>query len=305
MAESDLKMYFRVFLQEPAEIISEAKHLLSLIDSEANYKILEDAFGNTVKLFKGFLKGYQASKTKYHNLDHTLAVFLAAARLVHGTVVTGREIDTDIILLGLISALFHDVGLIQTEDDREGTGAKYTIGHEERSIEFMKDYLRAKDFYVDHLNDGAHIIGCTITDLSLTEIPFRSKELKLMGQIVGSADLLAQMADRLYLEKLLYLYKEFQEGKIPGFESEFDLLKKTESFYKNVSKKRLEKELGGATALMRAHFKNRRGVDRDFYQENIEKNIKYLTTVILKYEKNYRQMLRRAGIVADLEKVST
>ena len=208
-------------------------------------------------------------------------------------------------MLGLISALFHDVGLIQTEDDREGTGAKYTIGHEERSIEFMKDYLRAKDFYVDHLNDGAHIIGCTITDLSLTEIPFRSKELKLMGQIVGSADLLAQMADRLYLEKLLYLYKEFQEGKIPGFESEFDLLKKTESFYKNVSKKRLEKELGGATALMRAHFKNRRGVDRDFYQENIEKNIKYLTTVILKYEKNYRQMLRRAGIVADLEKVST
>ena len=75
------------------------------------------------------------------------------------------------------------------------------------------------------------------------------------------------MADRLYLEKLIYLYSEFREGKVPGFESEFDLFKKTESFYEDISKKRLSEELGGVSNFMKIHFKHRFGVDRDYYQE--------------------------------------
>ena len=294
------ELYKKVFIQEPANIVEEVKYVLSLINCNTG-DVVEEAFNDTVKLFNGHFRGYKASNTKYHDLSHTLAVFLATVRLVHGVIIDGRTLSSDIIVIGLISALFHDAGLIQTEDDREGTGAKYTIGHEERSIIFIKKYLVEKHLYKTYLDDCAHIIGCTITGLLPGEIPFRSRESELIGKIVGSADLLAQMADRLYLEKLLYLYQEFQEGKIPGFESEFDLLKKTESFYEDVSKKRLDIDLGGVSALMRIHFKNRLEIDRDYYQENIQKNIKYLRNVILKYEREYRQMLRRAGIVASLE----
>ena len=166
----------------------------------------------------------------------------------------------------------------------------------------MKKYLGQKHLYESYLDDCAHIIGCTITALSPADIPFRSKESELVGKIVGSTDLLAQMSDRLYLEKLLYLYEEFEEGQIPGFESEFDLLNKTGWFYRNVAQKRLNIDLGGVSALMSLHFKKRYREDRDYYQENIQKNIKYLQDVILKYEKEYRQMLKRAGIVTSLEK---
>ena len=297
--------YNRIFIQEPENILEEVKSILCSLDFKEHNKIqntIEEAFEDTVKLFTGRFKGYQACKTKYHDLNHTLAVFLATARLVHGALIEGRSISMDMIAIGLICALFHDAGLIQMEDDHVGTGAKYTLGHEERSITFIKKYLGQTHLYESCLDDCAHIIGCTITTLSPGDIPFRSKESELVGKIVGSTDLLAQMADRLYLEKLLYLYEEFEEGQIPGFESEFDLLKKTGWFYRNVAQKRLDIDLGGISTLMSLHFKKRFGEDRDYYQENIRKNIEYLQDVILKYEKEYRQMLKRAGIVSSLEK---
>ncbi len=49
--------------------------------------------------------------------------------------------------------------------------------------------------------------------------------------MLGSADLLGQMSDRAYLEKLLFLYKEFREAGIPGFNTEFDIIRKTVDFY--------------------------------------------------------------------------
>ena len=300
----NIEEYNRVFIEEPVCILEEVKYTLSLIDSASNFDIVEDSFNDIVKLFNGHFQGYQSSKTKYHDLNHTLSVFLATARLIHGAFIDGRTISRNNIIIGLISSLFHDIGLIQTENDLEGTGAKYIIDHEERSINFMKNYLKRNNIYKDHLTDCAHIIGCTIVGLSTDEIAFRSKETKLIGTIVGTADLLAQMADRLYLEKLIYLYSEFREGKVPGFESEFDLFKKTESFYEDISKKRLSEELGGVSNFMKIHFKHRFGVDRDYYQENIEKNIHYLKTTVLKYQNEYRQMLRRAGIIANLERVN-
>jgi hypothetical protein len=251
-------------------------------------KTLEAAWADTLNLFSGAYPGYQASNTRYHDLGHTLAVTLASARLIHGAQLAGRAFSPEPLLLGLICSLFHDAGLIQKQEEREGSGARFTLGHEERSILFLRG------------EDCAHIIGCTIVALDPAEIPFRSPESRLIGHILGSADLIAQMADRLYLEKLLYLYREFQEGGVPGFSSEFDLLRKTQSFYENVSRRRLREDLDNVCAYMRLHFRNRFGEDRDFYQEGIDKNIRYLQETVLQYETDYRRMLRRAGIVAEL-----
>lgn len=302
MGSDSIDTQVQAFFAEPADLLNEVRAILQRIDPAADEAVVESAFHDTVLLFRGCYPGYQAARTGYHDLDHTLGVFLAAARLMHGAVHGGKAIRAENIVLGLLAALFHDTGLIQTAEDREGTGAKYTVGHEQRSIAFMQDYLARRGLYRDHPEDCAHILGCTIVALSTSRIPFRDEQTRLIGHIVGTADLLAQMADRLYLEKLLLLFREFQEAHFGGYQTELDLLKSTESFYRNVSLRRMQRELGGVYNLMRLYFLDRHGVDRDFYQEGIEKNILYLRQVLNESRNNYRHMLRRAGIVDRLER---
>jgi hypothetical protein len=109
------------------------------------------------------------------------------------------------------------------------------------------------------------------------------------------------MADRIYLEKLLFLFYEFKEGGVMGYDNELDLLKKTIDFY-TMTQKRFAIELGGVNEYMRYHFKARWNLDRDLYMEAIEKNISYLQYVLKNHEKDYRDHLRRGSMVKKLDK---
>ena len=123
---------------------------------------------------------------------------------------------------------------------------------------------------------------------------------KKFGLAVVGMYLLAQMADRLYLEKLFLLFKEFQEAALPGFDSELELLQKTEGFYEFVAKKRLEEDFGGIAKSMKSHFRARWDIDRDLYEESISNNIVYLKAVIQACESNYEcygKSLKRGGIL--------
>ena len=296
--------YDRLFPQEPSIIFNEVLTIVEQVyPNFSGYEddILKDAFWDTVRIFKGQYPGYKACNTKYHDLGHSLSVFLSTARLLDGASISGNKINPKIGLLGLIAALFHDIGLIQSIDDTNGTGAKYTIGHEERSINFMKDYLKKKNFDPDLIEYTSQIIACTMMNIEISKIRFQSKEVELMGKILGTADLYTQLADRLYLEKLLYLYREFKEGGINTFDSEYDLLQSTESFYRNIAFKRFDDELGRTYEFMKIYFKERWGIEVDYYMEGIKKNIEYLTNVVLKYRDDYRKMLRRAGIAMNLD----
>jgi hypothetical protein len=140
--------------------------------------------------------------------------------------------------------------------------------------------MSEKDFPSQQIDDCSHLIMCTILNLPPKEIPFRSREIETLGKIVGTADLMAQIADRYYIEKLLLLFQEFQEAGIPDFATELDLLKKTEGFYKNVANQRLVHDFSGISTNMRAHFKQRYGVKKDLYSESIQKNIDYLRILL-------------------------
>ena len=290
-----------LFIREPHDIAEEVKYICSMIGREYDFSNVEQTFNDTLKLFRGKYKGFKACNTRYHDLDHSVMVFLATARLIHALVISGRSFKYKDIDLCLIASLLHDAGFIQLRNDTDGTGAKYSMGHEKRSVEFLHEYLKKYRYTEDEIEDCSHMVECTILMLAPKEIPFRNSDIDLLGKIVGTTDLVAQIADRIYLEKLLYLYQEFDEAHVPGFDSELELLKKTETFYRDISKKRIDEDLDGVASFMHLHFKERWGIDRDLYEEYIQKNIDYLRTVLQEHEESYRSMLKRGGIVQALK----
>jgi hypothetical protein len=300
MNKKDIKLYDLIDYQDSTAVLKEITHIIFLLKSESIAAQFQSVYDDILKLFQGDYPGYRASNTKYHNLEHTLMVTLATARLTHGCVEGGIHFTSDTILLGLLASLFHDSGLIQTEYDRKGTGAKYTIGHEHRSAAFMRMNLSLKNFSKEQMDACEHLIACTNLNIYITDIPFHSQELETMGKIVASADLLGQMADRHYLEKLILLFKEFEEAGIPGFASEGELIEKTEGFYRNVAKKRLSRDLDNIAAYMKHHFRRRWDIDRNLYADSIRKNISYLKSVLSQGKKNknfYKQHFKRGGII--------
>ncbi len=104
-------------------------------------------------------------------------------------------------------------------------------------------------------------------------------------------------AERIYLEKLLYLYYEFKEGKIPGFESKEDLLQKTIGFY-NFIADRLQSVSGMASRFFKLHFSKRLNSCEDLYSVAIKKHRDYLGYIIK--QPNPLSYLKRGGIVDEV-----
>lgn len=286
-------------MKNPQDILDEVRKIVCMRFSQFDFDAIGRVFKDIVRLFRGEYPGYRKCTTEYHDLKHTTDTFLAMARLMHGTLVGGENLTRENVNLGLICALMHDTGYIQTLDDDVGTGAKYIRTDSGRSIAFMENYMADNGFSKEGFKDYAHILICTSLDTRVSEIHFVSRETELLGKMLGAADLLGQMADRTYLEKLLFLFYEFKEGGVTGYNTELDLLKKTVGFYTMIQK-RFAHELDSMNKHMRYHFKARWNLDRDLYMEAIEKNIDYLTFILENHEKDYREHLKRGGIVEKL-----
>ena len=273
-------------MEEPSQVDREVRAIVSAMFGDEEPALYGETFHDVLRLFAGEYPVYQACNTPYHDQAHTMHVLLASARLAHGLRLGGEPLGLREFELLLVSALMHDIGYLQEEGDTEGTGAKYTPIHVTRGIDFMKEYFRDR-LSEDELRLCACMLQCTDIDVEVGDIPFRDAHEKLLGCVLGTADLIGQMADDIYVEKLVHLYTEFKEGGVEGFASEYDLLKKTAGFYKFM-KFRLEHHLAGVFRLVRAHFKDRWGLDRDLYEESIQNNIRKLTEILERHGWNYR-----------------
>jgi len=286
-------------MEDPDAILAEVKGMIGAAFHDFNFSSIDEAFTDINRLFHGAFPGYRACNTAYHDLKHTTDCFLAMARLIHGAMTDGRVFDQENVTLGLLAALFHDTGYIQSENDTNGTGAKYTLMHIQRSIDFMSAYLKARPHPAYYRLEGKNMLHCTGLTAKIREIRFSSEETKTLGKMLGTADLLGQMADRTYLEKLLFLYREFQEGGVPGCETEIAFLKKTEDFFK-ITQQRFITELGSVNRYMRFHFKSRWQLDADLYARAIQRHQDYLRHILQNHRDGHRGYLRRGGIVSRL-----
>lgn len=289
-------LYDLIQPQDPDAVEREVLAMVGDCDPSFDGEALRSIYRDVVSLFHGRYPGYLSSDAWYHDLEHTNTVFLCTAAMLYGAHQEGLEISARGKLLVLACALFHDVGLIRREDENGGgTGAQFTIGHEDRSIRFMERYFDQHGFPAEDREDARSIILCTVLGKRVRDIEFSSEEIRCLGQILGSADIVGQMADRAYLEKLLLLFREFREGGIPGYESELDLLEKTPYFYHKVVKERLSEDFEHTDRFLEAHARERWGLEKDPFHTSIERNLAYLNHILSTDKDHYREWLRRNG----------
>ncbi len=165
-------------------------------------------------------------------------------------------------------------------DTRHVNGAEYTATHVSRGAKFLKEYLPTIGME-DHADVAGLIVHFTGYERPVSSIRVPDPIFRLLGSLLGSADIIAQMSDRCYLEKCRdRLYPEFvaggiarkrtEEGEEVVFESAEDLLRKTPMFYQNAAR-RLDVELGGAYQYAAKHFGG-----ANPYMEAVRQNIRFV-----------------------------
>ncbi len=293
---NDIQLYNLIPMDSPQAVLDEVIAIYDLISPDLDTAPVTAAFNTTVSLYKGKFPGYRSCNTEYHDLRHTTDTFLAMARLIHGAILDGEIFTDRLITLGLITALLHDTGYIQKKHDKDGTGSKYTANHVQRSMDFLERHGSELGLSHEEITEGRAIILCTDLAVDISTIIFTSAKVELLGKKLGSADLLAQMADRTYLEKLLFLYYEFKEAGIGDYQDEVDLLRKTLAFYDFISQ-RLKTTLAETDRFMTPHFTSRWKIDANLYHVAIAKQRSYLKQILEMQDSDPRNHLRRGGIV--------
>ena len=276
----------RVALHHHAEVLKEIRTIIGLAYKNFNFKQFDQVFRDILKLFHGHYPGYRRCNTFYHDLSHTLDCLLVTAKLIHGAFLNGVVFTHRDVSLGLISALMHDTGYIQAEEDNQGTGAKYTFSHIQRSIDFMKKYFHDHGFPAQCASICSNFLKCTGLDVNIAEIKFQSREHEILGKILGTADLIGQMANENYVEKLPFLYDEFKEGGVQGYRDRFDLLQQTPAFWEMV-KKRLDLELGQVDRYLRDYLRVLWGINQDLYRQAIDRNMDRLHSFLTALRPNF------------------
>ncbi len=280
----------------PEAVLNEVLEILRMISSDFDTAPVRNVYEAAERLYSGNFSGYRACNTGYHDFRHAVESFLAMSRLIHGAVLDSASIAERQIVTALMAAIFHDAGYIQQSSDTRGTGAKHKSDHEQRSMDFLSRHGFEFGLSAEEITAGRMIILCTDMDADITTIAFPSAQIALLGKLLGTADLMAQLAERGYLEKLLYLYDECKEAGVGDYESEVDIIRKAVYFY-DVFNRRLKTTLGGVDRYLQLHFASRWGIDKNLYHEAINKHKKYLVKLLKIPDLDPRIYLRRGGIV--------
>ena len=197
-------------------------------------------FSWAIVFFTGRVPEFLAIDARYHDFEHTLQGTLCLTTLLRGRAEAKElpSVDRETFELCILAILLHDTGYLKRRGDTNGTGAKYTPTHVNRSCEFAERLLVSKGFEPEQVQSVKNMIRCTGMGANVNAIPFRSEAERVCGYALGTADLLGQMAAVDYIDKLPILYDEFVEagrfGGNPGaigFTSADDLMRKTPGFW--------------------------------------------------------------------------
>jgi hypothetical protein len=303
---SDFDVTNTVEVSSPAAVLAAVKALYLPQWPGLSMEVLEKAFRHFERLFAGEVPGYCGVDTVYHDRQHTLDITLALARLIvgHERQHTGEQaLGSDRALLGLIIGLFHDVGYLRRSDDKHThNGAEFTRTHVSRGARFLEEYLPQIGLAAA-VPVAREIIHYTGYEVPFSRINVSDPRDVTLGHLLGTADMIAQMADRCYLEKCRdRLYAEFVLGGVAlpldangdrevKYASGLDLLRQTPDFVAEVRTKRLDGEFHRAYSNLEILYNG-----RNPYIEAIDRNVEYLRQILR--SENWRLLRRNPPIFA-------
>jgi hypothetical protein len=280
----------RVNVENPAQVREAVLRLYTARYPGTDFTSLERAFDDFHALYEGRYPGYLACDTLYHDIRHTLDMTLAMARLVDGhdrSCAPADRLGARRAVLGIAIALLHDSGYLKRTSEAEvENGAVFTKVHVSRSADFIASYLPKVGFAAE-APLASRLVHFTVYEMDVEDIRVEEPRDRMVGCMVGTADLIGQMSDRMYLEKVReFLYEEFVWGKIAReqladgreivrYSSPDDLIIKTPGFYEYVARTRIEKKLDGADRYAESHFDG-----PSLYQSEIDRNMDFLRETI-------------------------
>jgi hypothetical protein len=269
-------MYDRVDTSSPSEVEKAVRQFFLDIYPDCDAAEVTRLFDWAHTAFTGAYRDFQAVDTRYHDYEHTLQVVLCLGRLLHARHLARTEprLSQRIFTLGLLASLLHDSGYLKNRDDRQGTGAKYTDTHVERSADFAATLMQDKGYAPADIQAVQNMIRCTDFFRDLKRITFAGGEEQMAGLALATADLLGQMAAEDYVEKLPLLFSEFKEagGNDTAFTSARDLMRKTPAFYESFVKIKIDRDYGGLYRYLNDPYPD----GPNFYIDAIEANLKRL-----------------------------
>jgi hypothetical protein len=286
---SDYDITNTVRVSSPQDVLGAVEQLLVSTWPHILLAPVQQAFADFDALFAGRMPGYEGVDTVYHDRQHTLDVTLAMARLLAGyerQALAGRLLTPARATLGVVLALFHDVGYLRHSGDLEhSNGAEFTRNHVSRGAQFLSSYLPQIGM-PEWSAVAAQIIHFTGYERPFDQIVTHNALDTKLGHLLGTADMIAQLADRCYLEKCRdRLYPEFVLGGVAmstadgaravRYASGVDLLRQTPAFVANTRTSRLDGGFGHAYRYLEILFDG-----RNPYLEAITRNMEYLEQVL-------------------------
>jgi hypothetical protein len=190
-------------------------------------------------------------------------------------------------ILGVLVALLHDAGYLKRVSEiHVENGAVFTKVHVSRSADFISAYLPQLGFAAE-APLAARLVHFTGYEMDIDDIRVDEAKDRMVGYLVGTADLIGQMSDRMYLEKCReFLYREFvwaniaretlPDGReVVRYASAEDLIIKTPGFYEYVARNRIDRKLDGVDRFAASHFDG-----PNLYQSEIDRNMQFLRQTI-------------------------
>lgn len=271
----------QVQISHPGEVCKAVCALLAALYPGLDPAPVRQAYETFGQLYAGTLTGYVGCDTCYHDAQHSLDCSLALARLVDGherSVAAEQRLGARRAVLGVIIALFHDAGYVRKTTDGAANGAEYTLVHVHRSGEFIARFLPEVG-YATEAGLASRLVHFTGYEMPLDDIEVRDPQDRLLGFMLGTADILAQTADRCYLEKCRdFLFQEFQiaglagqprrVGIQPRYATVDALLENTPDFNRQLWEERLDGYFGSVHRFMERHFGG-----RNPYAEQIRRHL--------------------------------
>ena len=193
----------------------------------------------------------ETSNALFHNTEHSMMVTLVGQEMLRGKFLRDGDVGPRDWVHFIVSLLYHDIGYVRgiCPGDRENiavinesgetvtippaaTDAFLTPYHVERGKLFVRWRFR------DHPVIDLEVIT---TNLGNTQFPVpEGVNSALVGDypgLVRAADLIGQLADPEYIQKLPALFHEFEEtgaNEMFGYESPEDLRESYPAFYWNM-----------------------------------------------------------------------